>query len=218
MLTGPGSRRCTILNRSAWPGCVGSGKPVVYLLMSLKLLTSMLSCFLGDSSITLYSWSAALRFSKSQTTAGSESVGMMPTCGIAQQQLANCSSRCSVAHTKSALACTGIHDWLPRDRNGYGGVTCCALGMFYVCIDLQGMWSRLQPEVHNRSLSRGSLSVHWKHSLQAQLFRHQHQKYGLCIAFYMARIPVVAAADCKCVLYMEMPAVLTDCQLNDSAN
>jgi hypothetical protein len=39
-----------------------------------------LSCFLGANSMTLYSLSTASLFSRSHTTAGRVSVGMMPTC------------------------------------------------------------------------------------------------------------------------------------------
>jgi hypothetical protein len=43
-------------------------------------LHSTLSCFFGDSCMHAYSLRTASLFSRSHTTAGSESVGMMPTC------------------------------------------------------------------------------------------------------------------------------------------
>jgi hypothetical protein len=62
--------------------------PVVYVEMSLKPPTRMLSCFLGASSITLNSFRAAALLLRSHTTAGRLSVGMIPSCGGVQEHSA----------------------------------------------------------------------------------------------------------------------------------
>lgn len=78
-LTGPGRICLAILNRFGTPGSLLTGNPVVYVPMSENPRHSKLSGFLGFICLTRYNLRMASLFSISHTTAGSVSVGIIPT-------------------------------------------------------------------------------------------------------------------------------------------